>query len=244
MNRYIQEIIDTIENDDMKKFAEELVKTIPPYWYDVPASSTGKYHPAYAVTKSGLAKHTAAVVRFLNHTFNVECMNTWTSRERDMLRIAAMMHDTRKSGSQEEFEANKYTKFNHPLLAAAVIRGFVGQYLSENEIECIATTIESHMGAFNKDKNSDLTLPLPKNRFQKLLHWADYLASRKDIEVVFESVKEEPEEDPTMDNFKMPFGKFKDKTLSEIMEREPDYLVWCKKNLDLREPLKTLLADI
>lgn len=243
MNKYLQEIIDTIENVDMRAFAEELVKTIPEYWYSVPASSTLKYHPSYACVHAGLARHTVAVVRFLNHTFNIECMNTWTSRERDILRIAAMMHDSRKSGSQEEFETNKYTKFNHPLLAAAVVRGFSGRYLSEDEIECIATTIESHMGAWNKDKNSDLTLPLPKDRFQKMLHWADYLASRKDIEMVFDS-EEEPEEDPTMDTYKITFGKFKGKTLTEIMKIEPDYLAWCKKNLDLREPLKTLLTDI
>ena len=99
------------------------------------------------------------------------------------------------------------------------------------------------MGAWNKDKNSDLTLPLPKDRFQKMLHWADYLASRKDIEMVFDS-EEEPEEDPTMDTYKITFGKFKGKTLTEIMKIEPDYLAWCKKNLDLREPLKTLLTDI
>lgn len=180
------EIINSIENEDMKNFALELINTIPPYFWEVPASSTGKYHPAYALGEGGLARHTLALVRILNHTFFIDCMGKcFTSRERDIMRIAGMMHDTRKSGDQTDFEYNKYTKFNHPLLAAAVIRQFDGKYLNHEEIECIATAIESHMGQWNTDKRSGVVLPLPINKYQKMVHWADYLASRKDIEVLF-----------------------------------------------------------
>lgn len=180
------EIINSIENEDMKEFAKELIKTIPKYFWEVGASSTGKYHPAYALGELGLARHTCALVRFLNHTFDIDCMGKcFTSRERDMMRIGGMMHDTRKSGDQEDFEKNKYTKFNHPLLAADVIRQFDGKFLNHNEIECIANMISSHMGQWNTDKRSDVVLPLPIDKYQKMLHWADYLASRKDIEIKF-----------------------------------------------------------
>lgn len=180
------EIIKTIENDDMKEFARELIKTIPKYFWEVGASSTGKYHPAYTLGELGLARHTCALVRLLNHTFEIDCMGRcFTSRERDMMRIAGMMHDTRKSGSQEDFEKNKYTKFEHPLLAANVIRKYKGLYLKDEEIECIANMIESHMGQWCTDKKSPTVLPLPTNKYQKMIHWADYLASRKDIEIKF-----------------------------------------------------------
>ena len=55
----------TIENDDLRILAEEMIKTIPEYWYHVGASSTGKYHPKYSLGEGGLMRHTVALVRIL-----------------------------------------------------------------------------------------------------------------------------------------------------------------------------------
>ena len=35
-----------------------------------------------------------------------------------------MMHDTRKSGSQEEWETDPHTRFEHPIMAAEVVLSF------------------------------------------------------------------------------------------------------------------------
>ena len=243
----LDEILDSIENDDMKEFTQELIKTIPPYYFQVAASSTGKYHPAYALGEGGLARHTCALVRFLNHTFEIECMNKWTSRERDMLRIAGMMHDSRKSGSQEDYENNKYTKFDHPLLAAEVVRSYKGwsPTITDEEIEIIATAIESHMGQWNTDKRSSIVLPTPTNKYQKMIHWADYLASRKDIEVKFDDYTP-TEEKPDPKTWKFLFGKYRGQTFDFVKEIDPSYLVWLrdKADMEIREPLKTFLQEI
>ena len=143
-------ILDTIESEDIRKFAERCIQTIPDYFWDVGASSTGRYHPQYALGDLGLARHTCALVRFLNHIFAVKCFGeNFTQREKDLMRVAGMMHDSRKSGSDEDFQKNKYTRFNHPLLASEVIRNLKGHELSDDEVEMIATTIESHMGEFD-----------------------------------------------------------------------------------------------
>ena len=184
--KYFKEIYSTLENDDMKKFFKVIVKAAPPYFWEVGASSTGKYHPSYALGDGGLVRHTCAVVRFLNHAFEIECMNTFTSRERDILRIAGAAHDMLKSGTQEDYEHNKYTKHEHPILAANMIREFGKKCLSEEEVELMATTMESHMGAWNVSNRSPIVLPVPKTKYQILLHMADYYASRKDIEVRFD----------------------------------------------------------
>ena len=42
-------VLDTFENEDIKKFAKNCIDTIPSYFYKVGASSTGKWHPAYAL---------------------------------------------------------------------------------------------------------------------------------------------------------------------------------------------------
>lgn len=186
-SKIFNSILDTIISEDIKKFAERCIETIPDYFWDVGASSTGKYHPEYTLGELGLAKHTCALVRFLNHIFEVNCFgNKFTPREKDLMRVAGMMHDSRKSGDDNDFVKNKYTKFDHPLLAANVVRSLKGNELNDDEVELIATTIESHMGQWNTDRRSSIVLPLPKNKFQTILHLADYLASRKDIEVLFD----------------------------------------------------------
>ena len=187
MKKLLEEALALIENEDMRIFVDKLVETIPAYFFEVAASSTGKYHPSYALGEGGLVRHTLALVRILNHLFEMDCYKEeFDSRARDILRIAGIMHDTRKSGTQAEYEADYHTKFSHPLYAANVVRELKGSGLiPDDEIEKIADAIASHMGQWNISKYSDVVLPLPTTRLQKVLHAADYLASRKDLEVLF-----------------------------------------------------------
>lgn len=240
-SKIFDSLLSTFENEDIKEFAKECIKVIPNYFWNVGASSTGKYHPQYALGDLGLARHTCALVRFLNHILSIDCYkNDFTSRERDLIRVAGIMHDSMKSGNDEDYLASKYTKFDHPILAAQEVRKIVG-VIPENELELIAHTIESHMGQWNKDKRSSCVLPLPENKYQKLLHLADYLASRKDIEVLFDD--EYTKELPTLENYIITFGKHSGKTLPEIVSVDPRYISWAKENIKT-EPLKTLLEKM
>lgn len=234
-------ILDTIENEDIRHFAEECIETIPVYFWEVGASSTGKYHPQYALGELGLARHTCALVRFLNHILNVDCFgDRFTSREKDLMRVAGMMHDTRKCGDDEAYTKSKFTKFNHPLLAANEIRSLIG-FISEEELEIIAVMIESHMGQWNTDKRSSVILPLPTNKYQKLLHLADYLASRKDIAVLFEGY--EAPELPDINEYVLGFGKHKGEKLIDVAESDPSYIEWAKENMN-KEPVRSLLKKL
>ena len=187
-NMIFDEIINSIENYDMKEFALKVMESIPEYFWEIGASSSGKYHPTYALGYLGLARHTCALVRILNHALSIECVHQcFTSRERDIMRIAGMMHDTYKSGYPEDYEKDSHTKHEHPLIAAEVVRKYKGcGIISKEEVEVIAKTIETHMGQWTKSDHSDVTLPKPITRLQVMVHLADYLASRKDIEIKFE----------------------------------------------------------
>lgn len=240
--KIFESLLDTFENEDIKQFTESCIDTIPSYFWEVGASSTGKYHPAYALGKLGLARHTCALVRFLNHMFSIDCIkNEFSSRERDLMRVAGIMHDSMKSGTDEDYTRSKYTKFEHPILAANNIRRMSD--LPDDEIELIATTIESHMGQWATDKRSKTVLPTPQNKYQKLVHLADYLASRKDIEVLFDEEFQKKEEIPDIKTYIIPFGKYKGKTLPEIKEIDSGYISWAKENMT-REPVKTLLTQM
>lgn len=234
-------ILDTIENEDIRHFAEECIETIPDYFWEVGASSTGKYHPQYALGELGLARHTCALVRILNHILNVKCFGErFSSRERDLMKIAGIMHDSRKSGDDSDYTKSKYTKFNHPILAANEVRSLIG-FISEEEMELVATTIESHMGEWNTDRKSSVVLPLPANKYQKILHLADYLASRKDIEILFDEYV--APKIPDINEYVLSFGKHKGEKLIDVAESDPSYIEWAKENMT-REPVKSLLMKL
>lgn len=245
MKEIFDEILATFENEDIKTFATKCIDAAPEYWHSVPSSSTGKYHPQYALGDGGLVRHTLALVRILNHMFGVESIaNQFTSRERDLLRTAGIAHDMMKSGTQEDYEKSKYTKFDHPLLAARMVYDMDG--LDKDERKYIATAISSHMGAFNTDKrHPNIVLPKPQDKSQIILHLADYLASRKDIEIKFDNLPDTKEELPDINTWIVRFGKYKDAglTLPQIAEKDPGYIAWAKNNVSI-EPAKSLLKTM
>lgn len=183
-------ILNTFENDDIKEFAIKIIDTFPEYIWEVGASSTGKYHPSYTIGKLGLIKHMIAVARFINFFFDLDQYKTeYSSRQRDLIRLAALCHDGRKSGSQEDYKNNKHTKFEHPLLMAKEIINLKNEnYLSDKEIMYVASLVTKHMGQWNTNKNNNIILPKPDNEASELLHLADYLASRKCITVSFDDL--------------------------------------------------------
>ena len=247
MQEIFNDILNTFENEDIKKFAEKCIESAPEYWSHVPASSSGRYHPSYSLGEGGLVRHTIAVVRFLNHMLDVESIAAqYDSRERDLLRVSAVVHDMWKSGTQEDYEKSKWTKFEHPLIAANNVLKMKG-ILPDEELQRIAANVFSHMGAFNTDKrHPDIILPKPQDKYQIILHLADYLASRKDIELKFENIPQaEPEPMPDPNTWNLNFGKYKGQLLKDVIDLHPDYIEWLQR-LDgfHNEPCRSLLVQL
>ena len=243
--KLVQPVLDTFENKDIKEFTLILLNNLPEYIWHVGASSTGKYHPSYSLGEGGLMRHQMAVVRFLNFFFELEQYNSkLTSREMDLMRLAGLMHDSRKNGSQEDYEKSKFTKFDHPLQMAEVVRSYDGQYLSHEEIELIAEVISKHMGAWNTDKKSSIVLPKPNEKFSRMLHVADYLASRKCLTMDFDDYKPEKIELPDLETFAIPFGnKHKGELLINVFKNDPSYIDWMRENIR-REPYISLIKQL
>jgi hypothetical protein len=247
-NNMVAPVLATIINEDIREFASVLVDGLPDYIWHVGASSTGKYHPAYSLGDGGLMRHQIAVVRFLNYFFELEQYNTkFTSRECDLMRVAGLVHDGRKSGEQNDYERSKFTKFDHPIQMANVIRSYDGQYLNHDELEFIAHCIESHMGQWSTDRKSSVVLPKPMDEYQHFVHLADYLASRKDLTMAFDNV-ESPKQTPVVtnvDDYVITFGKYKGEKLVEVYNKDRSYCMWLKDNSymkDVVEMIKRLEA--
>ena len=172
-----------VKNKKYVDCAKNMIELLPDYFFSIPASSTGKYHPGFAQGEGGLVRHTKVAVRMCYELANNNSIgHSFTSDEKDLMLIALIMHDGVKSGIPKE----KYTRVDHPLLAAKLIRDnkdMIG--LSETEIDFVCSVIETHMGEWNKDFNGNEVLPVPKNKYQRFVHMCDSLASKKFIEVPF-----------------------------------------------------------
>ena len=236
-NNMIAPILATIVNEDIREFAKVLVEGLPNYIWEVGASSTGKYHPAYSLGEGGLMRHQIAVVRFLNYFFELEQYNTkFTSREMDLMRVAGLVHDGRKSGEQTDYERSKFTKFDHPLQMANIIRSYHEQYLNHDELEFCAHCIETHMGQWSTDRKSSVTLPKPMDEYQHFVHLADYLASRKDLTMSFDKIEvSTPKEPVNIDEYIVSFGKYKGTKLVDLYNKDRSYCMWLKENSYQRE---------
>ena len=176
--------LESIKNDRLRRSCEVLLNELPDYFYEIPASSTGKYHPKFALGEGGLVRHTKVAVRIAYEIIKTQSIgNVFTDDEKDLILISLMLHD----GLKEGFPKEKYTKFDHPILAANFVKDKANlTELTSEEVKLISTNISSHMGEWNKSDYSDITLPLPKNKYQKMVHMCDLLASRKFINVEFD----------------------------------------------------------
>ena len=176
--------LEYINNTRYKKSAEVLVGLLPDYFFNVPASSTGKYHPSFSLGDGGLLRHTKAAVRIAKEMFNDESISgAYSKNEKDLMIIALIMHDGLKSG----LEKSEYTKFEHPILVCDYIKENKDKTeFTDKEIQFITHVISSHMGPWNTNGYSDVILPKPTTRYQRFVHMCDYLASRKFLDVKFD----------------------------------------------------------
>jgi hypothetical protein len=167
--------LSLISDATIRVFTESILNGLPKYFWEVPASSTGKYHPDYALGKGGLVRHTKAAVKIANELFNLEMFRELLPL-RDSILSALILHDGLKHGK----EFSEFTKFEHPVI--------MRDYLLENAkelpfIQTIANLIASHMGQWSQNSRSAILLPKPESKAGKFVHLCDYLASRKFIEV-------------------------------------------------------------
>ena len=63
MREVFEQELKYLKTDKVRKACEVMIEKLPDYFFEIPASSTGKYHPEYATGKGGLLRHTKAAVR-------------------------------------------------------------------------------------------------------------------------------------------------------------------------------------
>ena len=183
--------LSCIKSDIHRVVAETCLELAPDYYYFVPASSSGKYHPISSLGMHGLVRHVKSVFWIAEDLLaHPTLYKDFSDAEKDDIRVAILLHDTCKQGVSDSGE---HTVTEHPLLVRKALQPYTDEDLATGDptIKTIAemwdricSLIETHMGPWVTDKKSgkDLLSP-PETPGQLFVHMCDYIASRKIINV-------------------------------------------------------------
>ena len=181
--------VNKIKDELLHETAMELVDEIPHYFWSIPASSSGKYHPKCDLGEGGLVRHSIMVATCADDLVTSEMFVRECQVNRDIARFTALFHDSFKSGAiLEDGTYSEHTVFSHPRIASDFIRAkLTSKGVDALKIEMICGAIYTHMGKWcvdvygEKNGNPEKALSKPRTDFEKMIHIADYMASRKYI---------------------------------------------------------------
>ena len=165
----------------------------------------------------------------------------FTQREKDMILIALILHDSWKSGNENENRV--HTVAEHPLMAANWVKGAVifNDIISQEDRDFIGECIASHSGQWNTNRKEEEILPKPITDCQKFVHLCDYIASRRYLNFDFSVVNTKVENPIEPKDYMITFGqKHNGHTLQEIYDTDYSYLIWASENLKA-EPAHTYI---
>ena len=171
-----------IKDDKIREFTTKALQEIPDYFYEIAASSTGKYHSKFCLGEGGLVRHVQVATRVLLDLFNQEMFSkVYSELEKDIGISAILLHDCLKHSETYQ----KYSVVDHPILMAEFVlnNDNLNKIVDETTLHSISDCIRTHMGSYNKDyKTGKEVLPKPANKLQNMVHLVDYISSRKYFE--------------------------------------------------------------
>ncbi|MGI9951388.1 HD domain-containing protein [Moorellaceae bacterium AZ2] len=162
------EEIAHISSPYLKEFVFACLLFAPAYFWQAPASSSGKNHPWWARTQGGLVRHTKAAV-----WVGLELLEAHPElqQDKDYIIVALLLHDTLKYG----LEGQKTVR-EHPLLPQKYYAEHK-KILGEERYKKVMDLIASHMGLWGPER-IQVAPSLGRMSAAELVHLADYIASR------------------------------------------------------------------
>ena len=182
MENYFDKELQYIKSDRIKRSLITMINKLPDYFFEVPASSTGKYHPSFSLGEGGLLRHTKVAVRIAYELFNDSSLTNFTSDEKDLIIFSLVLHDGLKSGKTK----SEYSLFEHPIIMSNYIKESKDDLeLTDEELDFVCRCIETHMGPWTTNYKGEEVLSPPKDKYQRFVHMCDYLSSKKFLDVKF-----------------------------------------------------------
>lgn len=177
MINYFEREISLIKEEVHRDFIKYYFSYFcPSYFWEIGASSSGKYHPAFSQGTGGLVRHTKAVVMFAEELLRMSSYSYMKDEYKDYVIMACLLHDTCKYGVDKY---NKAEYKNHARNAAFNVIGAWNEYF---DFDCpcpefLLNAIISHMGQWSEKDDRPFTV------IDRCVHMADYMASRSFIDI-------------------------------------------------------------
>ena len=186
-----------LESEDLRNFARWFFDVhVGDWFWKSGASSSGKYHPAFAQGEGGLVRHTRAVCMVCEELLRMSTYAYMKAEYKDYARLACLLHDTRKygDGDIENHDCYKeHGKLAAEDVAAAWEEFFRDEYDFHPCPEMLLLAIKSHMGQWVENREDR-----PFTNIDRLVHLSDYIASRPfwDIPIINIEYREDTEGEP------------------------------------------------
>ncbi|MEI7436258.1 MAG: hypothetical protein WCL16_05580 [bacterium] len=184
----VDDAIASVKDDGLKFILKEFWEQhVPAYFFEEPASSSGKFHPYYANGRGGLLRHTLSALEEAERIIRVPKEDRLSAERCDEVRIAVLLHDILKYGDVNEYEIGKragrkmHTHADHGFFAAACFNNFAASRgLDSKRARIISVALSGHMGVFAP---RHLDFEVASHDEQDVLYIvtrADFLVSQKD----------------------------------------------------------------
>lgn len=174
-SKFFEKEINLIQSEDYRMFVKwYLDNKCPSYFWEIGASSSGKFHPQFSQGVGGLVRHTKAVVMFAEELLRMSSYMYMQDEHKDFVIMACIFHDTCKYGI-EEYNKDEYK--DHARNAMTLVETAWFQYFGELPSEFFLSAIRCHMGQWSEREDRPFT------NIDRCVHMADYMASRSFIDI-------------------------------------------------------------
>ena len=174
-SKYFEREINLIQREDYRMFIKNYLNDyVPNYFWEIGASSSGKYHPQFSQGEGGLVRHTKAVVMFAEELLRMSSYMYMSDEHKDYVIMACIVHDTCKYGMRD-YDKEQYK--NHARNAVERIWMAWNEYFDGSPSEFFLSAIRCHMGQWSEREDRPFT------NIDRCVHMADYMASRNFIDI-------------------------------------------------------------
>ena len=190
-----------IQNPEIVDFVLKCFDELcPDYFWTVPCSTSGKYHPQISLGKGGLVRHTKLAVWWGLELIRAlgsspELKDIPTVQLQDEIIATLLLHDMIKNGETLSPDGQKLDKgitgTHGVMLANRIFKNHDIPALNSDSFDRIYKGIAGHMGIWTTDdryKPNNMVRPMIQ-AFANLIHLADYCASRK-VDGIYSKLKE------------------------------------------------------
>lgn len=237
-------LLDKFETEEMRLYCEDMIEQIPDYIFEIPSSTSGKYHNKTQCEPHGQIYHILMFAEIMNYRLSLKGNQEKFKSpiQRDAMRCTPIFHDALKCG----WEGSSFSVHDHPMIAGKWVREASVEHDIDDKVkEAIARMCERHSGEWTTSKKSKVVLPEPENAMELFVHECDYLSSRHNLDMPVPEYLSDIFVDKPIEfdeNYILPFGRHAGMRLIDVYNMAPDYIEWCEKNINKRDILNQIKA--